>query len=65
MHVLLTSICIFKWVLKFWSKARNRQRDSSNTSGMEDTPFLDNATHKYCLMALMNISVDLKTGPAF
>lgn len=40
-------------------------RESSNTSGTDDTPFLDNATQRYCLIAFMNISCVLKTGPAF
>lgn len=40
-------------------------RESSKTSGTEETPFLDNATQRYCLIALMNISCVLKTGPAF
>ncbi len=39
-------------------------RDSSNTSGTEETPFLESATHKYCLMAFTNISCVRKTGPA-
>lgn len=38
--------------------------DSSKTSGTEETPFLDKATHRYCLMALANISWARKTGPA-
>lgn len=41
------------------------ERESSKTSGTEETPFLDRATHRYCLMALMNISFVLKMGPAF
>lgn len=41
------------------------ESESSKTSGTEDTPFLDRATHRYCLMALMNISLVLKIGPAF
>lgn len=61
----ITSICIFKCVLKFESKVRNIERESSNTSGTDETPFLDNATQRYCLIALMNISFVLKTGPAF
>lgn len=40
-------------------------RESSNTSGTDETPFLDNATQRYCFIALMNISCVLKTGPAF
>ena len=39
--------------------------DSSKTSGTELTPFLDSATHRYCLMALMNMSLVRNTGPAF
>lgn len=61
----LTSICIFKWVLKFDSSVRKMASESSNTSGTEETPFLDSATQRYCLIALMNISCVLKTGPAF
>lgn len=41
------------------------ESESSKTSGTEETPFLDRATHKYCLMALINISLVLKMGPAF
>ena len=41
------------------------ESDSSKTSGTEETPFLDRATHRYCLIALMNISLVLKMGPAF
>lgn len=44
---------------------RNMDRESSNTSGIDEAPFLDKATHKYCLMALINISLDMNTGPAF
>lgn len=44
---------------------RKMDRESSKTSGTEETPFLDSATHRYCLMALMNISLVLKMGPAF
>lgn len=40
-------------------------RESSKTSGTEETPFLDKATQRYCLIALMNISCVRKTGPAF
>ena len=29
------------------------------------SPFFDSATHRYCLIALMNMSLVLKTGPAF
>ena len=39
--------------------------ETSKTCGTLDTPFLDRATHKYCLMALINPSSVLKTGPAF
>lgn len=39
--------------------------ESSKTSGTEETPFFDRATHRYCLMAFMNISLVLKMGPAF
>lgn len=38
--------------------------ESSKTSGTEETPFLDSATHRYCLMALTNISWVRNTGPA-
>ena len=40
-------------------------RESSNTCGMLDTPFLLRATHRYCLMADMNTSSVRKTGPEF
>lgn len=61
----LTSICIFKCCLKLDKRVRKMASESSNTSGTELTPFLDRATHKYCLMAFINISLVLKTGPAF
>lgn len=60
-----TSICIFKCCLKLDKRVRKMASESSNTSGTELTPFLDRATHKYCLMAFINISLVLKTGPAF
>lgn len=41
------------------------ESESSKTSGIELTPFFERATHKYCLMAVINISFDLNTGPAF
>lgn len=41
------------------------ESESSKTSGTEETPFLERATHRYCLIALMNISLVLKMGPAF
>lgn len=59
-----TSICIFRWTLKCESKVRKMASESSNTSGTEETPFLDSATHRYCLMALTNISWVRNTGPA-
>lgn len=60
-----TSICIFKCILKFERRVRKIASESSKTSGTEDTPFLERATHRYCLMAVTNISWLLKTGPAF
>lgn len=60
-----TSICIFKCTLKRASSARNNARDNSNTSGTEETPFFDNATQRYCFMAITNISLERNTGPAF
>lgn len=60
-----TSICILMYVLNLDNRARKMDKESSKTVGTEDTPFLDSATHKYCLIALMNISFVLKTGPAF
>lgn len=60
-----TSICILRCILKLDRRAKKMARDSSKTSGMELTPFFDKATHKYCFMAVMNISLDLNTGPAF
>lgn len=51
--------------MKWESSVRKMDRDSSKTSGTDETPFLDRATHRYCLMALMNISLVLKMGPAF
>lgn len=62
--VLCTSICILRCTLKWESKVRKIASDSSKTSGTEETPFLDSATHKYCLMALTNISWVRNTGPA-
>lgn len=62
---IITSICILRCVLKWESRVRKMESESSKTSGTEETPFLDRATHKYCLMALMNISLVLKMGPAF
>ena len=61
----LTSICIFKCCLKFESSVRKMARDSSNTLVTDDTPFFESATHRYCLIALMNISLVRNTGPAF
>lgn len=60
-----TSICIFRWVLKFERRVRNMESESSKTSGTDETPFFDSATQRYCLIALINISFVLKTGPAF
>lgn len=51
--------------MKWESRVRKMESESSKTSGTEETPFLDRATHRYCLMALMNISLVLKMGPAF
>lgn len=59
-----TSICIFRWTLKCDSKVRKMASDNSKTSGTDETPFLDSATHRYCLMALTNISWVRNTGPA-
>lgn len=38
-------------------------RLSWNTSGTEEAPFLLSATQRYCLMAVMNISLVVNTGP--
>lgn len=62
--VSCTSICILRWTLKWESKVRKIASESSKTSGTEETPFLDSATHKYCLIALTNISWVRNTGPA-
>jgi len=51
---LHTSICILRWILKVASRVRNIDKDNSNTAGTALTPFFDRATHRYCLMALMN-----------
>lgn len=59
-----TSICIFRWTLKWESKVRKMAKESSKTSGTDETPFLESATHRYCLMALTNISWVRNTGPA-
>ena len=55
----------FRWALNFVKNDRNIASKSSNTSQILETPFLDSDTHKYCFTAEMNISLDLKTGPAF
>lgn len=60
-----TSICIFRCNLKFDNNVKKMESESSKTSGTDETPFLDNATQRYCLMAFINISLVLKTGPAF
>lgn len=62
--VFFTSICILRCTLKWESRVRKMARDSSNTSGTEETPFLESATHRYCLMAFTNISWVRNTGPA-
>ena len=59
-----TSICILRCCLKLPSNVRKIAKESSNTCGTEEAPFLDSATHRYCLMALMNISLVRNTGPA-
>ncbi|PSN42031.1 hypothetical protein C0J52_12266 [Blattella germanica] len=56
---------LFRCILNLDKSARNIARDSSNTSGTEETPFFERATHKYCLIAVTNISFALNTGPAF
>jgi len=38
------------------SNVRKIANDNSNTAGTEETPFFDNATQRYCLMAVTNIS---------
>ena len=60
-----TSICILRCVLNDDSSVRKIANDSSKTAGTEETPFLDNATQRYCLMAVTNISCVQNTGPAF
>jgi len=60
-----TSICILRCVLNDDKSVRKIASDSSNTAGTEETPFLDKATHRYCLMAVTNISCEQNTGPAF
>lgn len=60
----LTSTCIFKWSLNRESRARKMARESSKTSGTEETPFLLSATHRYCLMAVTNMTLPRNTGPA-
>lgn len=63
--IALTSICILRCCLKLANRVRNIARESSNTSTTELTPFLESATHRYCLIALINMSLVLNTGPAF
>lgn len=62
---MLTSICIFKCVLNRDSRDKNIASESSNTSGTDDVPLLDKATHKNCLIAVINIGLVRNTGPAF
>lgn len=50
--------------MKWESRVRKMARDSSKTSGTEETPFLESATHRYCLMAFTNISWVRNKGPA-
>ena len=52
-------------VLNDDSKVKKMASESSNTAGTEETPFLDKATQRYCLMAVTNISWEQNTGPAF
>lgn len=61
----LTSICIFKCCLKLDNKVRKIASDNSKTCGIDEAPFFDNATQRYCLIALINISFVWKTLPAF
>lgn len=63
-HEGRTSICIFRCTLKCDSNVRKMASESSKTSGTEETPFLERATHRYCLMALTNMSCVRKMGPA-
>lgn len=44
---------------------KNIANESSNTSGTDDVPLLDNATHKNCLIAVINMGLVRNTGPAF
>lgn len=60
-----TSICILRWVLNDDNNVRKIANDNSKTAGTEETPFFDNATQRYCLMAVTNISWVQNTGPAF
>ena len=58
-----------RWVLHSllakWLSCRGVATNyTARTSITDDTPFFERATHKYCLMALINISLVLKTGPA-
>lgn len=64
LQFFFTSICILRWTLKWESRVRKMARESSNTSGTEETPFLESATHRYCLIAFTNISCVRNTGPA-
>ena len=65
MMVSITSICIFRWLLKEESKVRKMERESSNTWGKWETPFLDSATQRYCFTPPMKTSSVRKTGPEF
>lgn len=58
-----TSICILRWVLKMLNSIKNMSSDSWNTLGTLDTPFLLNATQRYCFIAEIKISSVLNTGP--
>ena len=51
--------------MKEESKVRKMERESSNTWGKWETPFLDSATQRYCFTPPMKTSSVRKTGPEF
>jgi hypothetical protein len=64
-NTLQTSIWNLRCCLKLARSVRKIAKDNSNTWGTEETPFLDRATHRYCLIALINMSFVLNIKPAF
>jgi hypothetical protein len=55
---VVVDIDILKW------ERRVRKMESEKTSGTEEAPFFDSATHRYCLMASMQHLVGLEDEPS-